>query len=465
MSQRNGYHTATAPPPTEIANRLPPQNRDAERGVLGACLRDNGLIDDVTQVLSVDDFYMDAHQKIFRVLLELHGDGGAIDTVVLINALNALGQVEDVGGYVYIAEIWESSPGGANAVYYAKIVREKSLLRSLWRESERLAARAFEGSQAADDLVAEAERAIFDIAERSIGGEPMKLDQAMSLAYGRIDSRKDGEASQLGIMTGFTDLDDITSGLHAGELTIIAARPSAGKTAFALALARGCAIEAGETVLFISLEQSKAEVAERLLACEAQVDSHKLRRGCPSATDIDRLIEAGGRIRKANLWIEDSPNQNILRIASCARRTKRRHGIRLLIIDYLQLIEPDNRREPREQQVSAISRRLKLLPRELGIPVVCLAQLNRSVESRTGHVPRLSDLRESGSIEQDADLVLLMHRPEAYQDEEGNGRPERPGEVDIIVAKQRNGPLGKATLTFVKQFYRFESMATQIPFA
>jgi replicative DNA helicase len=293
-----------------------------------------------------------------------------------------------------------------------------------------------------------------------ITGQTITLEQALAEAYDRIDQRHTGtEALTIsGLPTGYVDLDEITAGLQNSELVIIAARPSVGKTSFALNLIRNIVIRDPAAVFFVSLEQSRIELAERLLCCQARVDSHKLRKGHLSAEDMQKLIDAGGVLRNTKLFIDDSPGQGMLRIAANARRLKLRHDIRLVCIDYLQLIEPDNRRDPRQEQVAQISRRLKFLARELKIPVIALAQVNRSSEDRQDHRPRLADLRESGSIEQDADTVLLLHRPDRYEP----GQHE--GIVEIIIGKQRNGPTGEITLTYLKEFMRYEDFAVGGPF-
>jgi replicative DNA helicase len=260
-----------------------------------------------------------------------------------------------------------------------------------------------------------------------------------------------------GLSTGYIDLDEITAGLQNSELIIIAARPSVGKTAFSLNLVRNMAVEGGVPVFFVSLEQSRIELAERLLCCQSRVDSHKLRKGHLSDDETRKLIEAGGVLRNAKLYIDDTPGQGMLRIAANARRLKLRAGLKLVVIDYLQLIEPDNRRDPRQEQVAQISRRLKFLARELQIPVIALAQVNRSSEDRQDHRPRLADLRESGSIEQDADTVLMLHRPDRYD-------PGQQGVIEVIVAKQRNGPTGEITLSYLKEFMRYEDFAVGSPF-
>ncbi|MCI0363263.1 MAG: replicative DNA helicase, partial [Phycisphaerales bacterium] len=279
---------------------------------------------------------------------------------------------------------------------------------------------------------------------------------ALNEAYDRIDSRKGKDLSELsGIPTGFVDLDNLTAGFQNNELIIIAARPSVGKTAFALNILRHIGVEEQMPAFFVSLEQARIELAERMLCCQAKVDSHRLRKGQLSTDDMDRLIAGGDILRQAQIFIDDSPGQNMLRIAANARRLKLRHDIRIVIIDYLQLIDPDNRKDSRQEQVAAISRRLKFLARELKIPVIALAQVNRSSEDRQDHRPRLSDLRESGAIEQDADTVFLLHRPEYHEP----GQHE--GVVEVIVGKQRNGPTGEVTLMYIKQFMRFENFAVE----
>jgi len=440
-------------------DRLPPQSREAERSVLGSLLRDNGVIGDVLQIIRTENFYLDAHQKIFQAITGLYDKGHPIDLVTLAEVLQQQKHIEDVGGYAYLAELWDAAPTAANAEYYARIIRDKALVRHLIHASTEILRDAYDQSQPADELLEGAERKILDIAQLGITGQTITLQDALREAYDRIDTRTTKDQMSIsGLATGYLDLDEITAGLQNSELVIVAARPSVGKTAYALNLARHISVEEKAPVFFVSLEQSRIELAERLLCCQAQVDSHKLRKGHLGSGDMDKLIEAGDQLRQARLYIDDSPGQGMLRIAANARRLKLRHQIRCVMIDYLQLIEPDNRRDPRQEQVAQISRRLKFLARELQIPVIALAQLNRGVEDRQSHEPRLADLRESGSIEQDADTVMLLHRPEMYEP----GQHE--GTVEIIVAKQRNGPTGKITLTYVKQYMRFENFTVGIPF-
>jgi replicative DNA helicase len=441
------------------ADRLPPQSREAERCVLGSMLRDNGVIGDVLQVIRAENFYADAHQKTFNAITSLYDRGHPVDLVMLAELLKEQKHIEDVGGYAYLGELWDAAPTAANAEYYARIVRDKAIVRHLIHASTEVLRDAYDQAMPADELLESAERKILDIAQMGITGQTYTLQQALTEAYDRIDTRQQRDQMSIsGLDTGFIDLNDKTAGLQNSELIILAARPSVGKTAFALNIARHVAIERENPVFVVSLEQSRIELAERLLCCQARVDSQKLRKGHLSSQDMEMLIEAGGTLRDAKLFIDDTPGQGMLRIAANARRLKLRHGIKLVVIDYLQLIEPDNRRENRQEQVANISRRLKFLARELQIPVLALAQVNRSSEDRQDHKPRLADLRESGSIEQDADTVMLMHRPELYEP----GQHE--GVVEIMIAKQRNGPTGELTLTFLKHFMRFENYAVEAPF-
>jgi replicative DNA helicase len=446
------------PPEKEGSDRLPPQNREAERSVLGSMLRDNGVIGDVVQILRTEHFYADAHQKIYSATTHLYDKGKPVDIVVLAEELHQRGQVEDIGGYAYLTELWDAAPTAANAVYYANIVRDRSLVRSLIHTSTEILRDAYDQIQPADEMLQTAERKMFDIASSGIVGQTYELREAIDDAFERIDRQALGEATHTGILTGYLDVDEITAGLHNSELVIVAARPGVGKTAFALNVIRNVVVEERQPAFFVSLEQARIELAERLLVCQARVDSHKLRKGRLNSDDIDKLVEAGGLLKNAKLFIDDTPSQNMLRIAANARRLKLREKIKVVVIDYLQLIEPDNRRDPRQEQVAQISRRLKFLARELKIPVVALAQVNRSSEDRHDHRPRLADLRESGSLEADADTVILLHRPDVYEP------GEREGVVEAIVAKQRNGPTGEVTLTYVKQFMRFENHMPGTPF-
>src|SRR5262245_42815377 len=445
------------PPPQDLSERLPPHNREAEASVLGAMIRDNSVIADVVNIVRTEPFYIFAHQKIFEAITTIAVDRGQpADAVTLAEFLKEKQLIEEIGGYVYLTELWDAAPSAANAEYYARIVRDKAIVRSLMHACVEIQRDAQDQIQPADELLDGAERKILDIAQLGLTGHTTTLQQALMEAYDRIDSRKQRDHLSIsGIPTGYIDLDNLTAGMQNSELVIIAARPSVGKTSFALNVIRHVAVEEEQPVFFVSLEQSRIELAERLLCCQARVDSHRLRKGHLGSEDMDKLNAAGEVLRRTKLFLDDTPGQSMLRIAANARRLKLRHGIRMVVVDYLQLIDPDNRRDSRQEQVANISRRLKFLARELEVPVLALAQVNRSSEDRQDHRPRLADLRESGAIEQDADTVMLLHRPELHEP----GQHE--GIVEVLVAKQRNGPTGDVTLTYIKQFMRFENFAVE----
>jgi replicative DNA helicase len=422
-------------------------------------LRENAVIGDVVQMIREDHFYTDAHQKIYRGIITLRDRGQPVDLVILAEWLREQNLIEDIGGYAYLGELWDVAPTAANAEYYARIVRDKALTRNLIHAGTEILRDAYDQVFPADELLESAERKVFEIAEMGVAAQTCTLSTAVNLAYERIDSRAGRDHLSIsGLPTGYTDLDQLTAGLQNSELIIIAARPSVGKTAFALNIARHLVVEDHQPVLFISLEQSRIELAERLLCCQAKIDSHKLRTNFLSSEDYSKLLSAADILRPAKLFIDDTPGLGMLRIAANARRLKLRSDIKAVIVDYLQLIEPEYRRENRQEQVAAISRRLKFMARDLKIPVIALAQLNRASEDRQDHKPRLADLRESGSIEQDADTVMLMHRPELYDP------GQQQGTIEINIAKQRNGPTGEVTLAFLKQFMRFEDFATASTF-
>jgi replicative DNA helicase len=412
-------------------------------------LRDNGVIGDVLPILRAKNFYLDAHQKIFSAITALYDRGHPVDLVVLAERLKDEKFIEDVGGYGHLGELWNAAPTAANAEYYAAIVRDKARLRALVRVGQQIAADALDQAAPAEELVEQAEAAVFAIAEDRSTSRTVTMQEMIRAAKQRIDDRH-ARRSEDSLGTGFIDLDRILAGFHPGELVYVAARPSIGKTALGLAIAHHVAVEEQKPVFFVSAEQSSIELGERLLVAQAQVDSHHVRRGMCTREECERLVEAGDDLSGGRLFVEDGTNQTTIQIAARARRLKRQHGIALAIVDYVQLIEPDgNGREPRHEQVARISRRLKHLARELHVPVVALAQLNRAAEDRAR--PRISDLRESGSLEQDADTVMLLQRP----DEPRDGDPTYL--VQVIVAKQRNGPIGEATLVYRRRFMRFEN--------
>lgn len=437
--------------------KLPPHNRDAERSVLGSILRDNTAFNDIAQFIKSDNFYFDSHQKIFQAIADIYNSGHPIDLVILAERLKQNKHLEDIGGYSYLGELWDAAPTAANAEYYAKIVRDKAITRNLIHASTEILRDAYDQVMPADELLGSAERKVLDIAEKGVTGTTSTLVDALKDAYIRLDQRmqRTDPNAISGLSTGFVDLDSITAGLQNSELIILAARPSVGKTAFSLNIVRHVVVEEQQPAFFVSLEQSKIELAERMLACQSKVDAQKLRKGLLNSEDISKIHQAGDVLRSAKLFIDDTPAQGMLRICANARRLKLRNDIRLIVIDYLQLIEPENRRDPRQEQVAQISRKLKFLARELNIPVIALAQVNRASEDRQDHRPRLADLRESGSIEQDADTCFMLHRPGKF-----DGGIE-DNIIEVIVAKQRNGPTGEVTLSYIKQFMRYENYAGQ----
>ncbi len=444
-------------PDPSVTDRLPPHNRDAERSLLSSMLRDNAIINEIIHLVKAEHFYVFGHQKLFEAITKLNDDDGKpADIVTVAEYLTQAKLLDDVGGVSYLAELWDAAPSAAHFRQYAEIIRHKAIVRNLIHACTEMQAEAYDQGQPANELLDSAERRILEIAEMGITGDTVTLHDAIQEAWTRLDQRKQkGDNEFSGIATGFLDLDNLTAGFQNSELIVLAARPSVGKTAFALNIARHVVVEEDLPVLFVSLEQARVELAERLLCCQARVDSHRLRRGHLSTDDMSKIMEAGDTLSRGHLFIDDTPGQSMLRIAANARRLKKRHDLRLVIIDYLQLIDPDDRRESRQEQVAGISRRLKFLARELKVPVVALAQVNRSSEDRQDHRPRLSDLRESGAIEQDADTVMMLHRPDYHEP----GQQE--GLIEVIVAKQRNGPTGDVNLMYVKQYMRFENHAVE----
>jgi len=449
----------------DILDRLPPQNLDAEKGVLGSLLLDPMLCDDVLLVLRPSDFYSDANQKLFRHIVEMHADGLAIDVTLLVERLRAAGELEAVGGLAYLAEVAQSVGVAAHAVRYAEIVRAKATLRSLIHASTEILRDAYDPALSPDDLLGQAEQKIFTIHDNRSSDQLSTIHDVLMETFDLIDHRMEhGGAS--GIPTGFIDLDGLTGGLHDSELIILAARPSMGKTALATNIAEHVTIKENIPVLFVSLEMARHELAQRLLASQGRIDGLKFRSGMMSKDEREKLVEASSKLSSAPLFIDDSPTRSMSQIAACARRMKRRDGLGLVVIDYLQLIQPENPNDPRQEQVAKIARRLKGLARELRVPVLCVAQLNRQVEAGTGKEtrrPRLSHLRESGAIEQDADVVLFVHREEYYHSREEAREKDIVGQGEIMVAKQRNGPTGDVKLTWLHRFTRFENLADQQP--
>jgi replicative DNA helicase len=438
-----------------LSDRLPPQNLDAERGVLGAILLDNDVLHDIISILTVDDFYRDAHQIVYRAIREMYDESKAVDAVTLADELVRRGQYKQIGGDDLLAEIANSVPHAANARYHADIVRQKSVSRQLIQTSTDLIRDGYSNLYTSQQLLETAEQKIFAIREDQIKGELHELKVVLEEAMTRISKRAEETHPVTGVSSGFIDLDDLTNGFHGDQLIILAARPSMGKTAIALNICDHAAINMKIPSLMVSLEMGRLEIGERLICSRSRVDGHKLRTGRGlDYREMNKLGKAFGEMQSSPIFIDDTPARNMLEIAAMARRLKLRQDIGLIIIDYIQLIDAEEQRDSRQEQIAKISRRLKQLARELHIPVIALSQLNRGVENREDRRPRMADLRESGAIEQDADMVLLLHRPEYYDPN------DQPGIAEVIVAKNRSGPTGTAKLTFVKNLTRFENIAT-----
>ncbi|MBN2024404.1 MAG: replicative DNA helicase [Pirellulales bacterium] len=446
-----------------MPDRRPPQSLEAERGVLGSLLLDPLLFDDVLLVVRSDDFFLDAHQKLFAQMAAMHNEGIRLDAMLLCERLRAAGQLEAIGGEAYLIEMANSVAVAAHAVKYAEIVRDRATLRHLIHAGTEIIRDAYSATLDLDELVGQAEQKVFAVHDQRSQNQLTSIHDILMETFDLIDHRME-HGGATGTPTGFNDLDALTGGLHDAELTILAARPSMGKTAFATNIAENVAIESNVPVLFVSLEMTRHELAQRMLASQGKIDGIRFRSGVMSKEDRAKLMEASARLSKSPLFIDDSPSRSMSEIAACARRIKRRHGLGLLVIDYLQLVQPESANDPRQEQVAKIARRLKGLARELKVPVLCLAQLNRQVEAGTGreaHRPRLSHLRESGAIEQDADVVMFVHREEYYHTREDAQRDGIAGQGDIFVAKQRNGPTGDVKLAWLHKFTRFENLAQQ----
>jgi replicative DNA helicase len=444
---------------SEILDRLPPHDLDAEKGVLGSILLDPNLADDVALLLRPEDFYAEANEKLYGHLLAMHDEGSRIDTTLLLDRLRSAGDLELIGGAAYLAEVAHSVPYAANAVYYAEIVRAKATLRALIHASTEILRDAYEPTLDPRELVSRAEEKIFAVHDQRSTDQITTINDLLIEAFDRIDARLEHGAG-VGVPSGFIELDNLTGGMHDSEFIVLAARPSMGKTALATNIAEYVTIESKVPTLFVSLEMARLELAQRMLCSQGRIDANKFRSGHISADDRRKLVEASAKLSMAPMFIDDTPARTITEIAACARRLKRKQNLGLIIIDYLQLIQPDDPRDPRQEQVAKMARRLKGLARELKVPVLCLAQLNRQAEQgKEGGYPRLSHLRESGAIEQDADVVMFVHREEYYLTHEEALEKGVCGQADIIVAKQRNGPTDNKKLAWFPQFTRFENLS------
>lgn len=443
-----------------ILDRAPPCDVSAEVAVLGSILIKPDVCDDLVMILKADDFYDDANRKLYEHITEMIDAGQKIDPTLLVNRLKSADDYEAAGGTAYLAKLANSVPNAAHAVYYAEIVRSKATLRKLIEASTSILRDAYDETQDPKDLLSQAEQRVFQIQDARTGQSAESINDLLKQAMERIDARMKGTHAVGGVDTHFTDYDAMCGGLHNGELVILAARPSMGKTAFALNVAENVSFLSRAPVLFVSLEMSGIELADRLLCSVARVNGHQLRNGTISQDDRKRLVEKAIEVSNAPLFVDDSPSRTVSEISAVARRIKQREkNLGLIVIDYLQLIEPDNPRDPRQEQVAKIARRLKGMAREQKVPVLCLAQLNRQAEEGKDHRPRMSHLRESGAIEQDADVVMFVHREEYYH--RGDEASQYAGQAEIIIAKQRNGPVGDVELTWEKQFTRFQDRAQE----
>ncbi|QDU57764.1 replicative DNA helicase [Aeoliella mucimassa] len=443
-----------------LLERQMPQAVDAERGVLGSLLLLPEKFDEVALILRPDDFYDDSHACIYHHLIEMHDSGKQIDPMLLVQHLRDAGDYERIGGAAYIAELGESVPTAAHAEFYAQKVQEKATLRALIQASTDIIRDSYDPTIDSRQMLSRAEERVFSILEEKGNSQVTSIREVLQESLARLDARMRSDHTAGGVETGFEDFDEMSGGLRANELIILAARPSMGKTALAMNITEHAAIDCQAPTLFVSLEMSKLELGDRLLCSRARVNGHRLRNGHISKEESQLLIRTANEISSAPLYIDDTPGRTMTEIAAAGRRLKRRHGLSLVVIDYLQLIEPDNSSDPRQEQVSKIARRLKGLARELSVPVLCLAQLNRQVESTRDNKPQLSHLRESGAIEQDADIVMFVHREEYYQTNEED-RARVRGEADLLIRKQRNGPTGDVKLTWLHDFTRFTNAAPE----
>ncbi len=435
---------------------LPPQNIDAEESIISAILLDNYILLNILDILSPEDFYRTAHQKIFKTITEMSHKNEPIDLVTLANALKTQNLLDEIGGAVYLAKLMDTAPIPANAVEYAKIIRDNASLRRMIKAASDISNRCFDTTAGVDAVIDFAESIIFEIADNKTRASYYPISQAIDANIDALVERRGNKSLISGIPTGFKRLDTLTSGLQGSDLIILAARPGMGKTAFSLNMARNIAVDAQIPVLFFSLEMSKEQLSMRLLCSEARIDSSAVRSGFFTDEDWNKLTDAADILSEAPIFLDDSSELTSLDVKTKARRLKLEKNIGAVIIDYLQLMTPRTAMDRRDLEISEMSRSLKALAKELDIPIIALSQLNRKLEERHDKRPQLSDLRESGALEQDADIVMFIYRDEVYNKEENN---PNQGNAEIIVAKHRSGPTGKQTLLFQDAYTRFENIA------
>jgi replicative DNA helicase len=431
-------------------DRIPPQNIEAEQAVLGAILLNGDALITAMERVTSEDFYRGSHQRIFESILELAEDGEPVDLVTLTAKLHNKQQLEDIGGVTYLSELANAVPTAANVDYYAAIVEEKSMLRRLIRTATQIVSNGYASSDDVGDMLNEAEARILEISQRRSSSGFVSIRDVLMEVFERVEFLYSNKGGTTGIPSGFVDLDKMTSGFQRSDLIIVAARPSVGKTAFALNIAQNVGVRAKETVAIFSLEMGAAQLVQRMICAEANVDATRMRSGFLEGDDWEKLTFAIGALSEANIYIDDSPSVTVAEIRAKCRRLKQEKGLGMVLIDYLQLIHGRGKGDNRQQEVSEISRTLKQIARELHVPVIALSQLSRGVEQRQDKRPMMSDLRESGSIEQDADIVAFLYRDDYYDKES-----EKKNIIEIILAKQRNGPVGTVELAFLKNFNKF----------
>ena len=434
--------------------RNPPQNISAEQAALGSMLLQEEAILHGVDILRPEDFYKKSHQTIFKCVLELFEKSRAVDLVTLTEELNRINLLEEIGGVTYLTNLISSVPTAANIEHYVKIIEEKAILRNLINNATRIISMGYEEKEDAKILLDKAEHLIFEVSERNLGQSFVPIKEILQDSFEKIENLYHRDEFITGIPSGFDEFDDITTGFQPSELIVIAGRPGMGKTAFCMSIAQYIAVLKNIPVALFSLEMSKSQLVQRMLCSEARVDAHNLRKGRLAESDWPTLSMAAGRLASAPIFIDDTAGITCLEIRAKARRLKAQHELGLVIIDYLQLITSSGRVENRQQEISEISRSLKGLARELNVPIIAVSQLSRAVEQRIERRPRLSDLRESGAIEQDADLVVFLYREEYYKT-----KTEKKGIAEVIISKQRNGPTGQIDLAFVKEYAKFENLA------
>jgi replicative DNA helicase len=435
----------------EVFERTPPQDLVAEQSVLGGALLSKDAIADIVEVIRERDFYRPAHELIYSAIIELYGRGEPVDPVTVSAELNKRGELARVGGAPYLHTLISSVPTAANAGYYARIVRDHAIMRRLVEAGTKIVQLGYSQNGEVDDVVDNAQAELFQVTERRASEDYVQLATLLPETLDEIERISQGVKAE-GVKSGFRDLDALTNGFHPGNMIVVAARPAVGKSTFGLDVARNTSIKQGLTSVIFSLEMSRSEITMRMLSAEARIPLNNIRSGQLTDDEWGRLAKKMGEIHSAPLFIDDSPNLSLMEIRAKARRLKQRHDLKLIIIDYLQLMTSGKRVENRQQEVSEFSRNLKLLAKELDVPVIAISQLNRSPEQRADKKPMLSDLRESGSIEQDADMVILLHRDDLYTE-------VRSGEADLMVAKHRNGPTRTITVSAQLHFSRFVDFA------